>query len=113
MQAKQPLLHPPLHLHELVDPLLRSLEPPLAGADSRGGRPSLAAGELLAGAVPPLSNTPNRTLVARRTSPSPSPAKSGGELAGIAPEPRRQRPQGLHCETQNLSRVPAAKGELQ
>jgi hypothetical protein len=40
------------------------------------GRPSLAAGELLAGATTALSNTPNRPPVVPRPFPHPSPAKS-------------------------------------
>jgi hypothetical protein len=64
----------------------------------------------LPAALSPPANTPNRPLVGRRPFPSPSPANSGDQPAGISPEPRRQRPQGLHCETQILSRVPAAKG---
>jgi hypothetical protein len=61
---------------------------------------------------PPKSGA-NQPLVPRRTSPSPSPAKSGGVLARISPEPRRQRPYGPHCKAAKLSEGFSAKGELQ
>jgi hypothetical protein len=56
-------------------------------------RPSLAAGELLAGATTALSNTPNQPLVVPRPFPHPSPAKSRRtlpEFYSTAPASRAQ-----------------------
>jgi hypothetical protein len=64
----------------------------------------------------PFSPTepPNRPLVAPSSllhppSPGHTPASPGRNFTGTA----AARSQGQHCETQNLSRVAAAKGELQ
>jgi hypothetical protein len=72
-----------------------------------------------AGALPHRSSfsptePPNRPLVApssllHRPSPGHTPASPHRNFTGTT----TARAQGLHCETQNLSRVPAAKGELQ
>jgi hypothetical protein len=85
-------LHPPLPFPYLAVPLTQLTEPPLAGAGSRSGRPSLAAGEPLAGTTTDPAKHPNRAPLAPRSPPCPSPANPGGELAGFCPPAPASRP---------------------
>jgi hypothetical protein len=84
-------------------PPLAPLEPPPPQVAAHWPRPhrekppprphSLAAGELLAGAAPHLSNTPNRGPSNPRPSPRPVPAKNAGELTEFRRSAPAARPQ--------------------
>jgi hypothetical protein len=98
----QGFLHPPPPYPQLAGPFLLPPSRPSPGNGSRGGHLPWPPACPLAGAAPPPSDPPNRTIVSPRPPPHPPPA----ELRRPRPEFHRSRAgrpsQGPHCKDKFL-----------